>query len=207
MRGFATVTSTVPEVSNPSEAWPTAKTGVAAGLIATAFLLSPVTSNVMAAPPSLVSHFASPIGQSTSGMVSVAETTPRGGSATARSVQDLHARSGLTWGQLAEALGVTRRTVHNWAAGTTLNSHNAAVLSRVTQVVAELEQGDPNLTRSALLAPDPGGKTALQTLVSAARRSGRDVGSDAPTLSIAQLLISHEDGPGLGPVLEVGRID
>ena len=70
----------------------------------------------------------------------------------AMAVRSLKARSGLTWEQLAQALGVSRRSVHGWAAGTRLTAGHAEAFSALELLVADNEvQGDPPATRAALL--------------------------------------------------------
>lgn len=59
---------------------------------------------------------------------------------SADQVQLLHSESGLTWAQIARIVGVSRRSVHSWAAGARISSHHlesiSTLLSRVRSIVA-----------------------------------------------------------------------
>ena len=71
----------------------------------------------------------------------------------------LHDRSGLTWEEIADLVGVKRRSVHFWAKGHPVNATNARHLSELWQLVAGIDGGDPSATRRALLAPDEHGNS------------------------------------------------
>lgn len=45
-------------------------------------------------------------------------------------ISSLHERSGLTWETLAKVLGVSRRSLHMWAAGSTVTPAHRAVMDR-----------------------------------------------------------------------------
>lgn len=61
--------------------------------------------------------------------------------------------SGLTWEQLAELLGVSRRTLHFWASGKPMNAANEERLHQVLGVLRAMDQGASDYNRAALLAP------------------------------------------------------
>src|SRR5215475_8447091 len=61
-----------------------------------------------------------------------ARSTPvkdRGPTDIAKSVRTLRERSGLSWSELAALLGVSRRTVHNWANGSAITSRHSRMLA------------------------------------------------------------------------------
>ena len=86
-------------------------------------------------------------------------------STTAEAVKRLHARSGLTWDELARAFGVSRRTVHAWASGTRLNQAHAARLSALARVIDAWAAASPEGTRAALHAPAVAGESPYQRLI------------------------------------------
>lgn len=76
---------------------------------------------------------------------------------TRKAVSELRRISGLTWEQLAELFGVSRRSVHFWASGRPLNAVNHQRLMRVLDVVRHADRGTARGTREALLAARGGG--------------------------------------------------
>lgn len=78
--------------------------------------------------------------------------TSAASSEPAEVVRSLKRRSGLTWDQLASALGVSRRSVHGWAAGTKVSARNMEALTDLDHLLALSEvPGDPESTRVAVL--------------------------------------------------------
>ena len=83
--------------------------------------------------------------------------------ATRKAVSELRRISGLTWEQLAGLFGVSRRSVHFWASGRSLNATNHERLMRVLDVVREADRGTARTTRAALLDAREG-TTAFEML-------------------------------------------
>jgi len=71
--------------------------------------------------------------------------------ATREAVSELRRISGLTWEQLGQLFAVSRRSVHFWASGKSLNAENETRLLQVLDVVRTADRGDARSTRSALL--------------------------------------------------------
>lgn len=82
-------------------------------------------------------------------------------SSTEEVVRELQARSGLTWSEFARALGVSRRTAHNWATGKRLSERHAQRLEKFAQLVQNAAGSSPDLTRSNLVAPGTHGVSLL----------------------------------------------
>lgn len=78
---------------------------------------------------------------------------PRELETSGQAIASLRRLSGLTWDQLGELFGVSRRSVHFWASGKPLNPANEARLMRVLAVIQFVHRGDPQLTRRALFEP------------------------------------------------------
>ena len=76
--------------------------------------------------------------------------------ATGRAIAELRRRSGLTWEQLSQLFGVSRRSLHFWASGKPLNASNEEFLLKTLAVVRLADQGGAARTRSALLEPVDG---------------------------------------------------
>ena len=68
-------------------------------------------------------------------------------------LQEIRAKTGLTWAQIARALGVQRRTLHFWAEGRAANSRNTERLMELAQTVNLLDAGDASVTNALLLMP------------------------------------------------------
>jgi DNA-binding transcriptional regulator YiaG len=70
---------------------------------------------------------------------------------TRHSIWELRRISGLTWEQLGDLFGVSRRSLHFWASGKPLTAANEERLLRVLGVVQSGRRRDARATRSALL--------------------------------------------------------
>lgn len=77
------------------------------------------------------------------------------------SLRELQIRSGLTWNEFARALGVSRRTVHNWAAGKRLSERHARRVEELTGLILRIEGPGPGATRASLTSPRPAGRSLL----------------------------------------------
>lgn len=82
---------------------------------------------------------------------------------TRLAISELRRTSGLTWEQLGELFGVSRRSVHFWASGKPLNAGNEQRLMEVLDVVRAADRGDARSTRAALVEIR-GGTTAFALL-------------------------------------------
>jgi hypothetical protein len=84
-------------------------------------------------------------------------------------VRSLKARTGLSWQELADVFGVSRRALHLWANGGNLSSRHQERLGELIEVVDRLGPLSSADTRSALTTPDAGGTSVLGRLVATAR--------------------------------------
>lgn len=66
-------------------------------------------------------------------------------------VAELRRRSGLTWEQVAQVMGVERRTLHFWEAGRGMRPVHEERLQRILQVVRKADRGNAAATRELLL--------------------------------------------------------
>jgi transcriptional regulator with XRE-family HTH domain len=69
--------------------------------------------------------------------------------------------SGLSWGDIASAVGVSRRAVHLWLNGGRVAGAHMTRLLALQRLVAAYETGDPRQTRTRLLQADASGRSAL----------------------------------------------
>ncbi|MXV95309.1 MAG: hypothetical protein F4Y07_16460 [Gemmatimonadetes bacterium] len=76
--------------------------------------------------------------------------------ATRKAISELRRISGLTWEQLGQLLGVSRRSVHFWASGKPLNASNEQRLMRVLDVVRSADRGSARSMRAALMDTNQG---------------------------------------------------
>lgn len=99
---------------------------------------------------------------------------------TANAVRDLKRRSGLSWQQLADAFGTSRRSLHFWANGGNMASANVGRLQALTQIVDGYAPANPAAVRAALLAPRSGRSSQLEELIGEVRQR-----RTAPRTSVA----------------------
>lgn len=82
-------------------------------------------------------------------------------------ISELRRISGLTWEQLGQLLGVTRRSVHFWASGRPLNASNEKRLMQVLDIVRVADRGSARSTRAAMM--DAGQGTTVFDMLAAQR--------------------------------------
>ncbi len=70
---------------------------------------------------------------------------------TSVAVLELRRLSGLTWQQLAQLLGVSRRSVHLWASGQSLNASNEDHLMRTLGALKQADCGSARANREMLM--------------------------------------------------------
>ncbi len=113
----------------------------------------------------------------------------------------------MSWGEIASALGVSRRTVHNWLAAGRVNGENARRISGLYRAVTQELVGVPRESaREHLLAPgDDGTRWAAITRAIRAdypRRPRVSSGFDVLRASSPTSDLSHIDG-GLDETLDL----
>lgn len=76
----------------------------------------------------------------------------------AQSLNRIKDHSGLSWGEIARTVGVSRRTVHNWLTSSKVNGVNVRRVAGLYRAVTqELTAIPRESARSYLLAPNPDG--------------------------------------------------
>lgn len=83
---------------------------------------------------------------------------------TRRAVSELRLLSGLTWEQLAQLFGVSRRSVHFWVSGQPLSERNERRVHALLDLIRKVNRGDVHSTRAALLQVHDG-RSAFELLV------------------------------------------
>jgi hypothetical protein len=78
---------------------------------------------------------------------------------------ELKRLSGLTWEELAALLSVTRRSLHLWANGGSINTLNERHVRDLLMVMRELDRGTSRENRALLLAPLRGGDVTVGDLL------------------------------------------
>jgi len=100
-------------------------------------------------------------------------------------LEGVRSRSQLSWGQVANTLGVSRRTVHNWLLGAAIAPGNLQRLLDFSALVGTMDRGDPGDVRIALMQPGLHGRTPLDEFALTSRPARR---VPLSTLSAADLL-------------------
>ena len=73
---------------------------------------------------------------------------------TGEAILEIRRRSGLTWEELGDLFGVSRRSVHHWASGKPASAAHEKTIRRMLMTVRRLYQGSRTATRNRLLAID-----------------------------------------------------
>jgi DNA-binding transcriptional regulator YiaG len=122
----------------------------------------------------------------------------------ARSVRSLRDRSGLTWDELAYVFGVSRRTLYNWSTGGKVSAAHARVIALVVRAIHQVDTGNPELTRSKLLAPARDGTTIYASL---AQQSPQLPAVSGPVFGPDVLLSSSPDSADpTGPIVDFEQL-
>jgi len=86
-------------------------------------------------------------------------------------VRELRQLSGLTWHHLADMIGVSAKTLHNWAAGKSIDEKNLRRVGEVISVLRFIDQGSAEANRALLLNESVEGQVLLD-LVKASEFAG-----------------------------------
>ena len=106
-------------------------------------------------------------------------------------LSELRRRAALTWEHLAILFNVSRRSVHNWAAGSTIAPQNVAKIQDLVTRVRRLDEGRPFALRAKLgLASSPSASSQV-----------RSAGSDR-----SPILYADQSPMNIDPPRSVGRI-
>jgi transcriptional regulator with XRE-family HTH domain len=86
-------------------------------------------------------------------------------------VRELRQLSGLTWHHLADMVGVSAKTLHNWAAGKSIDEKNLRRVGEVISVLRFIDRGSADANRALLLNESVDGQAILD-LVKAGEFAG-----------------------------------
>ena len=94
-----------------------------------------------------------------------------------RAISELRRMSALTWEQLGQLFGVSRRSVHFWASGKQMNVAHEQRLFETLDIVRQADRGEARRNRAALLSVTDGeaavGLLAAGEFAEARARLGR----------------------------------
>lgn len=79
----------------------------------------------------------------------------------ASAMLEIRRRAALTWDELADLFGVTRRSVHHWANGNTVNAKHEQAIHQALAIVRRFDRGASSDTKALLLAVGVGGLTVM----------------------------------------------
>ena len=80
-------------------------------------------------------------------------------------VLEIRRRSGLTWDELGDLFGVSRRNVHYWANGKPVSADHEWMLHQCLAVVRRLDNGEQKITRSRLFAVESAATSSIFDLL------------------------------------------
>ena len=111
-------------------------------------------------------------------------------------LQRLRRLSSLSWGDIAQTVGVSRRTIHNWLTGARVAGVHLTRLLELSRVVDTISTGSAETTRTALMQPNANGRSILDDLALAARPArGRPLSS----VSVGDLLTPVDETENFSP--------
>lgn len=111
-------------------------------------------------------------------------------------LQRLRRISGLSWGELGRAVGVSRRTIHNWLSGARVAGVHLTRLLEVSRVVDLVATGSVEATRTALLQPTANGRSIVDNLALAARPTRR---RPLSSVSVGDLVTPVDESASVSP--------
>lgn len=88
-------------------------------------------------------------------------------------LQRLRRLSGLSWGEIARAVGVSRRTIHNWLTGARVAGVHLARLLELSRMIDIVATGSVEATRTSLMQLNANGRSIIDDLALAARPARR----------------------------------
>jgi hypothetical protein len=118
-----------------------------------------------------------------SGAISIIELLAPAESPVERHLDEIKRKSRLTWGQLADAMGVDARAVHLWRRGGGISAGHEERLQEMHAFMNNIDVGTPADVRAELIEAAPGG-SLLERL--RAGESPRELAAVAPWRSRAR---------------------
>lgn len=111
-------------------------------------------------------------------------------------VRELRQLSGLTWQQAADLVGVSAKTLHNWAAGHMIAEKNLRRLGEVLAVLRFIDRGFGEANRELLLNASAKGRTLFSLLKegdfeSVKERAGGGPGRAGSAVPLAQEIVNR----------------
>lgn len=110
-------------------------------------------------------------------------------------LQRLRRMSGLNWGDLGRAVGVSRRTIHNWLGGARVAGVHLARLLEVSRIVDLVSTGSAESTRALLLQPAANGRSLVDDMALTARPARRPIS----TVSAGDLITPVDETESASP--------
>ena len=109
--------------------------------------------------------------------------------ATARLLDVIKSASGLTWGQIADAMGVETRAIHLWRSGGGISAAREERLQELNALIDSIDVGNPAAVRTELVEIGVGGSSVLERLREG--ESPRELSLIAPWRSRARTELDH----------------
>jgi hypothetical protein len=105
-------------------------------------------------------------------------------------LQRLRRISGLGWGDIGRAVGVSRRTIHNWLGGAHVAGVHLTRLLDVSRTIDLASTGSAESTRTLLLQPTANGRSIIDDLALKARPARR---RSISSVSVGDLITPVDD--------------
>ena len=115
-------------------------------------------------------------------------------------VSKLKEESGLTWGQIAELFGVSRRAVHFWVEGGNMVAHNVERLLRLEEARRAINGVGPTAVRNGFFTVTANGQSPFAKLLS-------EIAPTGPRLMAGPPIESSRPAISIGPTVPVATVD
>lgn len=116
----------------------------------------------------------------------VDETSEGAPTTDADLICSIHDRAGLTWDQIARLIGVSRRSVHMWVAGSPMSGRHRETLAKVDRLVTSYGNLEPKAVRTRLFTIGTSGLSDFDRFIRDRYDSLPNI--NGPMLSAAEMI-------------------
>jgi transcriptional regulator with XRE-family HTH domain len=129
------------------------------------------------------------------------------GASVGAEIFEIRRLSGLTWDELANVFGVSRRSLHHWANGKPISAANEDHVRRVLAALQRIDRGEAHKNRALLMTPCPDGGLAIDLLQRGDFDELQDLIDSGPGRSLPGGQLSAEAAAARRPLSPADLVD